>query len=386
MMTGVLILLAGLWVVAWVFGVAPGRRLALVGGAWGAVGVISLLPMGAALGGPRVWGALSVVAGLVVAYRAGLRRLRGRAKATGPGPADWGLAAGGAGAQAVGGVSADGSAVGLADGVAARPDDPRVAGETQSAAPFSPAELSRYARHILLREIGGPGQKALKQARVLVVGAGGLGAPALLYLAAAGVGTIGVIDDDTVDDSNLQRQVIHTTAAIGQPKVTSAAAAMRALNPYIQIIPHETRLSEDTAALLAGYDLVLDGCDNFDTRYLVNRLCHQAGKPLISAAITQWEGQISLFHTAAGTPCYQCCFPERPAPGMVPTCAEVGVAAPLPGILGSMMAMEAVKHLTGAGETLKNRLFLYDALYTEARSFEITRRPDCPICGAPAAS
>ncbi|MCW1918498.1 molybdopterin-synthase adenylyltransferase MoeB [Rhodobacter sp. KR11] len=362
-MTVVLGFLAGLWVLGWVFDVAPAKRLIPMGLVWGAVGLVLALAPGSVLalrlGGWRTWAALGVVAGVVLAYRATLRHLRRRAKTSGRVPAEWG-----------GNVAATPplAAIPLADGADPKPRS------------FTPGELSRYARHILLREIGGPGQRALKDARVLVVGAGGLGSPALMYLAASGVGTIGVIDADRVDDSNLQRQIIHQTATIGQAKVASAAAAMTALNPHIRVIPHDTRLDETTAALIADYDLILDGCDNFDTRYLVNRLCHQARKPLISAAITQWEGQISLFHTAEGTPCYQCCFPERPAPGMVPTCAEAGVAAPLPGILGSMMAMEAVKHLTGAGETLKNRLFLYDALYTEARSFEITRRPDCPVC------
>jgi molybdopterin/thiamine biosynthesis adenylyltransferase len=247
---------------------------------------------------------------------------------------------------------------------------------------FQPAELERYARHIMLREIGGPGQKALKNARVLVIGAGGLGSPSLLYLAAAGVGTIGVVDDDTVDASNLQRQIIHTDQRIGMPKVQSARDAMLALNPFIQVRPYQKRLNAGTAAILDDYDLILDGSDNFDTRYLVNQLAAKAGKPLISAAITQWEGQISLYDPARGTPCYQCIFPHRPAPGMVPTCAEAGVASPLPGVIGAMMAMEAVKHITGAGEGLKGRLMIYDALYAEVRVIGIKRREGCEICGA----
>ena len=247
---------------------------------------------------------------------------------------------------------------------------------------FQPEELDRYARHILLREIGGPGQKALKQARVLVVGAGGLGSPALLYLAAAGVGVIGVVDDDTVDHSNLQRQIIHKTEGVGTPKVASARAAMLALNPFVTVNAVQARLTEDTAAMIGDYDLVLDGSDNFDTRYLVNRSAALAGKPLVSAAITQWEGQISLYDPTRGTPCYECIFPHRPAPGMVPTCAEAGVAAPLPGVLGAMMAMEAVKHIVGAGETLRGRLMIYDALYAEVRVIGIKKRADCAVCGA----
>lgn len=247
---------------------------------------------------------------------------------------------------------------------------------------FTPAELDRYARHILLREIGGPGQKRLKSAKVLVVGAGGLGSPALLYLAASGVGVIGVVDGDVVEASNLQRQVIHAEPRIGMPKVFSAEIAMKALNPFIEVRPYNRQLIEETAAALIGeYDLVLDGTDNFDTRYLVNRTCVALGKPLISGAITQWEGQISLFDPAKGGPCYACVFPVRPAPGLVPTCAEAGVASPLPGIIGAMMAMEAVKHLTGAGETLAGRLMIHDALYAETRVIGVKKRADCAVCG-----
>ena len=248
---------------------------------------------------------------------------------------------------------------------------------------FRAVELDRYARHILLREIGGPGQKALKSARVLVVGAGGLGSPALLYLAASGVGVIGVIDADGVENSNLQRQIIHTDQRIGMPKVFSAEIAMRALNPFIEVRPYHRRLTgENAAALIAEYDLVLDGTDNFDTRYLVNRVCVALGKPLISGAITQWEGQVSLFDSAKGTPCYECVFPVRPAPGLVPSCAEAGVAAPLPGVIGAMMAVEAVKHITGAGETLTGRLMIHDALYADSRVIAVKRRADCACCGA----
>jgi molybdopterin/thiamine biosynthesis adenylyltransferase len=247
---------------------------------------------------------------------------------------------------------------------------------------LSAAERDRYARHILLRDIGGPGQQRLKSARVLVVGAGGLGSPALMYLAAAGVGTIGVIDADDVEASNLQRQIIHRDDAIGMPKVFSAEKAMKALNPHISIHPYQRRLDAEIAAfLIADYDLILDGTDNFDTRYLVNQTCVTLGKPLISGAMTQWEGQLSLYHPASGAPCYACVFPERPLPGMVPTCAEAGVAAPLPGIIGSMMAMEAVKWITGAGQGMAGRLMIHDALYGETRVIGIKRRVDCKVCG-----
>ncbi|MEL6639815.1 MAG: molybdopterin-synthase adenylyltransferase MoeB [Pseudomonadota bacterium] len=247
---------------------------------------------------------------------------------------------------------------------------------------FTETELDRYARHIILREIGGPGQKALKEAKVLVVGAGGLGAPALQYLAAAGVGQIGVIDDDKVDNSNLQRQVIHTDSRIGLPKVQSATEAMKALNPFITVKPYNRRLTPEIAAeLIAEYDLVLDGTDNFDTRYLVNATCVAAQTPLIAAALTQWEGQISVYDPANNAPCYACLFPKAPEPGLVPSCAEAGVLGPLPGVIGSMMAVEAVKLITGAGDPLRSRLLIYDALYAETRVIKAARRPDCATCG-----
>lgn len=252
----------------------------------------------------------------------------------------------------------------------------------QNGAPFSETELGRYARHIVLREIGGVGQKALKDASVLVVGAGGLGAPALQYLAAAGVGTIGVVDDDTVDNTNLQRQVIHTDARIGMPKVHSAAAAMQDLNPFVTVKPYNRRLDAQIAEeLIADYDLVLDGCDNFDTRYLVNAACAAQGVPLIAAALTQWEGQISVYDPQKGTPCYQCVFPQAPAPHLVPSCAEGGVLGPLPGVIGAMMAVEAVKYITGAGEGLRGRMMIYDSLYAETRVMTLKRNPECAICG-----
>ena len=246
---------------------------------------------------------------------------------------------------------------------------------------FSDGELERYARHIVLREIGGSGQKKLKAARVLVVGAGGLGSPALLYLAAAGVGTIGVIDDDVVDNSNLQRQVIHTDGCIGMPKVFSAEAAMMAQNPSVRVHPYNRRLSEgDASALFFDYDLVLDGTDNFDTRYLVNRTCAALGKPLISGALTQWEGQISTFDPKRGAPCYACIFPHSPADGLAPSCAEAGVLGPLPGVIGAMMAVEAVKEIAQAGEGLRGRMLIYDALYGETRMITLKRSPDCDVC------
>jgi len=341
-MTLVFLLGAGLWGLGYGLGLPHRLRWAMIGGLWATVVVVHLLlpaeaPLRLATGGDaRVWLVLGLVAALGFGYRKLLILLRKRAMPVEP--------------------------------------------ATQAA--FRPAELDRYARHILLREIGGPGQQRLKAARVLVVGAGGLGSPALLYLAAAGVGTLGVIDDDLVEGSNLQRQIIHTDQRIGMAKVQSATLAVQALNPFIEVRPYQRRLEAGIAAdLIADFDLVLDGSDNFDTRYLVNRICAAQGKPLISAAMTPWEGQISLYDPARGAPCYECVFPVRPAPGLVPACAEAGVAAPLPGIIGSLMAMEAVKQITGAGQTLAGRLLIYDALFAEMRVIGMTKRADCAVCG-----
>ena len=249
---------------------------------------------------------------------------------------------------------------------------------------FTDTELNRYARHIVLREVGGAGQKSLKNAKVLVVGAGGLGAPALQYLAAAGVGTIGIIDDDVVENANLQRQVIHKDSAIGTPKVFSAQVEMEAQNPFITVRPYHRRLTDDIANdLIAEYDLILDGTDNFDTRYLVNRACVAAGKPLISGALSQWEGQLSVFDPSHDAPCYQCIFPTAPASHLAPSCAEAGVIGPLPGVIGAMMAMEAVKLITGAGTTLRGQMVIYDGLYGESRTIAVKRRVDCSVCGTP---
>lgn len=252
---------------------------------------------------------------------------------------------------------------------------------TLPAGAFADAELTRYARHITLREIGGLGQRRLRDASILVVGAGGLGSPALLYLAAAGVGTLGVIDDDEVEASNLQRQVIHGEADIGRPKVLSAADAIAALNPHVTLRPYARRLTAEIApALVAEYDLVLDGSDGFATRALVNRAAVGARKPLLAASLSQWEGQLALWDPARGGPCHACVFPEEPAPGLAPTCAEAGVAGPLPGVMGAMMALEAVKYLTGAGMTLRSRLLLYDGLDAEVRVIATEARADCPVC------
>jgi molybdopterin/thiamine biosynthesis adenylyltransferase len=241
---------------------------------------------------------------------------------------------------------------------------------------FSAEEVDRYARHLVLREIGGQGQQRLKAAKVLIVGAGGLGAPAALYLAAAGVGVIGLADADAVALSNLQRQVIYTVADVGKLKVDAAAAALHALNPHIQVESHALSLdASNVDQAIAGYDLVLDGTDNFETRFAVNAACVRAGKPLISGALGRWTGQVGLFE---GRPCYQCLVPEIPPDAE--TCQAVGVVGALAGVIGSIMALEAVKRIAGAGETLSGRLLIYDALVAQARTVSLTADPDCPIC------
>jgi adenylyltransferase/sulfurtransferase len=233
---------------------------------------------------------------------------------------------------------------------------------------LSPEELERYARHIVLREVGGPGQNALKGARVLVVGAGGLGAPALLYLAAAGVGTLGVVDDDTVSLSNLQRQVIHATPDVGVPKVETAAATIRRLNPHVAVELHALRLNAANALdLLGRYDLITDGSDNFATRYLVSDACFFAKRPLVTAAVGTFDGTLTTIRahekSADGTPnpTYRCLFPEPPPPGTVPACAEAGILGAVAGVLGSLMALEVIREIVGFGEGLVGRLLMIDA-------------------------
>jgi adenylyltransferase/sulfurtransferase len=253
---------------------------------------------------------------------------------------------------------------------------------------LSAEELERYARHIVLREVGGPGQARLKAARVLAIGAGGLGAPALMYLAAAGVGTLGVVDDDTVSLSNLQRQIIHATPDIGRPKAESAAERIHALNPHVAFAAHAARLDAGNAlALIGGYDLVLDGSDNFATRYLVADACFIAGKPLITAALGVFDGSLTTIRAhernADGefNPTYRCLFPEAPPPGTVPTCAEAGVMGALAGVLGSMMALEAIREIVGFGEGLVGRLLMVDARAMRFETLRYRRDPANPLNG-----
>jgi molybdopterin/thiamine biosynthesis adenylyltransferase len=242
---------------------------------------------------------------------------------------------------------------------------------------FSDSEVERYARHLVLREIGGPGQQKLKAASVLLVGAGGLGAPAALYLAAAGVGRIGLVDPDTAALSNLQRQVIYGTADIGRSKVEAAAGHLLALNPEIIVETHPVALTPDNAAgLIAGYDLVLDGTDDFATRFAVADACVACDKALVSGAISRWTGQVGVF---GGKPCYRCLVPDIPPDAE--TCVSVGVVGALGGVIGSMMALEAVKLIAGAGAPLTGRLLIYDALAGETRTVRIGADPECPSCG-----
>jgi len=254
---------------------------------------------------------------------------------------------------------------------------------------LSDKELERYQRHILLKDVGGAGQAKLGKARVLVIGAGGLGTPALMYLAAAGIGTLGVIDDDVVDLSNLQRQVIHATADIGRPKTESAAACIARLNPNVNVNCHQARLDAHNAMdLVAEYDLVLDGSDNFETRYLVNDTCYFAKKPLIWAAVGQFEGHVSTFRAFetddAGTPypSYRCLFPDRPPPGMIPSCEEAGIIGALTGIIGSIQALEAIKEILGIGQSLTGRLLIYDTLDVRFQMIKLAWDPDNPLNGS----
>lgn len=247
--------------------------------------------------------------------------------------------------------------------------------------PLSPAEFQRYSRHLILPHVGEPGQRRLKQARVLVVGAGGLGSPAALYLAAAGVGTIGLVDADLVDVSNLQRQVLHGTSTLGLSKLVSAEARLRDLNPFVTVEKFPERLTAANAlGIFEGFEVVLDGSDNFPTRYLVNDAAFLSGIPDVYGAIFQFEGQASIFAATDG-PCYRCLYAEPPPPGMVPGCAEAGVLGALPGVIGSIQAMEAVKLLLGIGQSLVGRLLLFDALQLQFRELALQRDPACPLCG-----
>jgi molybdopterin-synthase adenylyltransferase len=250
--------------------------------------------------------------------------------------------------------------------------------------PLTDAQFERYARHLILDEVGEAGQAVLMGARVLVVGAGGLGSPLLLYLAAAGIGTLGVVDDDTVDLSNLQRQIIHPTARIGVAKVESARQTLAAINPEVRVESHAVRLEPANAAsLVRSYDIVADGSDNFATRYLLNDVCYAEGRTLVAAALSPFDGQLSTFkpHLGPPHPCYRCLFREPPPPDLVPRCETAGILGAVAGVIGTLQAVEVLKELLGLGDSLSGELLMYDALRAGFHKIKLPRDPDCPTCG-----
>ena len=255
--------------------------------------------------------------------------------------------------------------------------------DVQEADEFSNHELERYSRHIILRELGGLGQRRIKDSKVLIIGAGGLGAPIIQYLAASGVGTIGIIDHDKVSLSNLQRQVIYLTNQVGEQKVFSAADAIYKLNSNVNVRPYNRRLNSEIAEeIFSEYDVIVDGTDNFETRYIANAAATTTKKPLVSGALSQWEGQVSVFAPHQGGPCYACIFPTPPKDGLALTCSEGGVFSPLPGVVGSVMAVETLKILSQSGETLLGQMFIYDGLRGESRKIKLKPIKKCPVCSS----
>ena len=245
---------------------------------------------------------------------------------------------------------------------------------------LTPEQVKRYSRHIIMGDVGSKGQRTLMGAKALIIGAGGLGSPSAIYLALAGVGTVGIVDFDVVELSNLQRQVLHHTADVGRPKVQSAIDNIKAYNPDVNVVVHETRLESDNAMdIISQYDLVINGADNFATRYLVNDACYLLKKPLVDGSILIFDGQATVFLPGEG--CYRCLFPSPPPPGMVPNCAEAGVLGALTGLVGSIQATEALKYFLGIGESLSSRLLLIDALSMTFREVRLKKNPDCPLCG-----
>ncbi len=274
----------------------------------------------------------------------------------------------------------DGDEVAVIPAIAGGSSEANGDGAAPAFRPWTPEQVSRYSRHIIMPQVGSIGQRKLLDAKVLLIGAGGLGSPAALYLAAAGVGTLGLIDFDVVDLSNLQRQLLHQTKDVGRPKVESARDTIAAYNPDVTVEPHETPLTSDNALdILGQYDFILNGVDNFPARYLANDAAYMLGKTLVDGSIFLFEGQASVYVPGSG--CYRCLFPSPPPPGMVPSCAEAGVLGVLPGIIGSVMAVEAIKLILGIGEPLIGRLLLFDALSMEFRQVKTRRDPKCPLCG-----
>jgi adenylyltransferase/sulfurtransferase len=251
---------------------------------------------------------------------------------------------------------------------------------TQTA--FTPEQVQRYARHLILPEVGGAGQRKLLNTSVLLLGAGGLGSPAAMYLAAAGVGKLGILDFDAVDASNLQRQLLHGVEDLGRPKVDSAEDTLQGLNPDLQVVKHPVHVnSENAFEIFRPYDLIVDGTDNFPTRYLANDAAYLLGKPLVYGAIYRFEGQMTVFDAAHGHGCYRCLFPTPPPPGAVPSCAEAGVFGVLPGIIGSLMAFETIKYVLGIGDSLVGRLLVFEGMDMSFRTLNLRRNPECPLCG-----
>ena len=248
--------------------------------------------------------------------------------------------------------------------------------------PFTPEQVQRYARHLILPEVGGAGQRKLLNTSVLLLGAGGLGSPAAMYLAAAGVGQLGILDFDAVDASNLQRQLLHGVEDLGRPKVDSAEDTLQGLNPDLQVVKHPVHVnSENAFEIFRPYDLIVDGTDNFPTRYLANDAAYLLGKPLVYGAIYRFEGQMTVFDAAHGHGCYRCLFPTPPPPGAVPSCAEAGVFGVLPGIIGSLMAFETIKYVLGIGDSLVGRLLVFEGMDMSFRTLNLRRNPECPLCG-----
>ena len=250
---------------------------------------------------------------------------------------------------------------------------------------FREDQIHRYARHIIMPEVGGTGQAKLLAARVLVIGAGGLGSPLVMYLAAAGIGTIGIVDDDTVSLSNLQRQIAHTTDRVGENKTASAVKTVRALNPDVTVVPHNLRVNAGNVCdLLRGYDVIADGSDNFETRFLLNDACHLQGKTLVSAAVLRFDGQLATFksHLHGPHPCYRCIYPEIPPPDLIPSCAEGGVLGAMAGVMGTLQATEVVKEVLGIGESLSGSLVIYDGLQAQFRKVRVKPDPACKLCSA----
>ena len=247
---------------------------------------------------------------------------------------------------------------------------------------FREDQIERYSRHIILKEVGGAGQKKLLQSRVLIIGAGGLGSPVALYLAAAGVGTLGLVDMDNVDLSNLQRQILHSTKTVGKPKVLSAYDTLTSMNPDVRVVPIEERLTaENVTPLFREYDVIVDGSDNFGTRYVVNDAAFFLKKPLVSGSILRFEGQVVVLEGYRSTPCYRCLYPEAPPPGLVPSCSEAGVLGVLGGTIGTLQAVEVIKLILGLGDVLNDRLLIFDALAMTFRKVRVPKDPNCPLCG-----